>query len=88
MFLLPREGEKVAAKLTDEGASRRLAAAPGFILNLTPSSVDCVDTFSPSRGRRETDHFINSRAMITRMISLVPSRIWFTRTSRTMRSIS
>lgn len=32
--------------------------------------------------------FPSSRATITRMISLVPSRIWFTRTSRTMRSIS
>ncbi len=27
-----------------------------------------------------------SRAMITRMISLVPSRIWWTRRSRTIRS--
>ncbi len=31
-------------------------------------------------------HFKSSRAMITRMISLVPSRIWCTRRSRTIRS--
>jgi hypothetical protein len=37
--LLPREGEKVAAKPSDEGAFRRLAARPDFILNLAPSSV-------------------------------------------------
>ena len=51
--LLPREGEKVAAKRSDEGASRRFAATSDFILNLAPSSVDFVDTFSPSRGRRD-----------------------------------
>jgi len=30
-----------------------LAAPPDLILHLAPSSVDFVDTFSPSRGRRE-----------------------------------
>jgi len=54
-FLLPREGEKVAAKRSDEGASRRLAATADFILDLTPSSVDFVVTFSPSRWRRENE---------------------------------
>ena len=39
LLLLPREGEKVAAKRSDEGAGQRLAAMPDLILKLAPSSA-------------------------------------------------
>jgi len=49
--LLPREGEKVADR-PDEGVRCRIRSGAGDKRRDAPSSVDFVDTFSPSRGRR------------------------------------
>jgi hypothetical protein len=52
-FLLPREGEKVAAQRPDEGAYRSVSRAREPLLQLIPLSVSFADTFSLSRARRE-----------------------------------
>jgi len=50
--LLPREGEKVSTKSTDEGVSFRMKSGAEDNLPDAPSSDRFAATFSPSRGRR------------------------------------
>jgi len=57
LTLLPREGEKVSTKSTDEGVSCRMKSGVGDNLRDAPSSDRFAATFSPSRGRRLSTRF-------------------------------
>ncbi len=66
-------------------------SAFGRLSRITPSEPSLVaissSSFSSTRGIRHRFASISLRATISRMISLVPSRIWCTRRSRTIFSM-
>ena len=89
-FCCPTAAETPVADASASADSESSAAATGAVSNRMqarrppPSAANIALCLSSSC----CFHCLNkSREMITRMISLVPSRIWWTRRSRTMRSM-